>query len=361
MLGAGLAGSALAWQAHRKGWEVALIDRQDAQSSSRVAAGLVTPITGSRGASSWRWKEFFPAAFEFYQQIECTTKRSFWHVAPALHIYKSEAERDLYRKRWITDVCRQQAEKITVVELETHQGKYQGIQAPFGLCEFQPAARIDTLEYIGATQEYFDEHKAFFSNNIQCDQDIVVESSEAVLVPSLNLRGKRIAFCQGYAARENSYFSELPLHPARGDILTIENSDVACQQIVHGNAWLVPVGYQRFLVGATYDRFALHDHVDSDNEDAVRFRTELAARWESMVDEPTSRRSYRIVEQRSAVRPASYDRHPLIGVHDKHPNVYCLNGMGSKGTLMAPGLADMLIGAMQQQPIESSLVWSRRK
>ena len=49
-----------------------MIDRLDAQSSSRVAAGLVTPVTGSRAAASWRWNEFYPAADLFYRHVEQT-------------------------------------------------------------------------------------------------------------------------------------------------------------------------------------------------------------------------------------------------------------------------------------------------
>ena len=73
VLGAGLAGTAIAWQAHFRGWSVALIDRLDPQTSSLVAAGLVTPVTGSRGAASWRWDEFYPIAENFYLRIEQTT------------------------------------------------------------------------------------------------------------------------------------------------------------------------------------------------------------------------------------------------------------------------------------------------
>ncbi|MFY7875920.1 MAG: FAD-dependent oxidoreductase, partial [Pirellula sp.] len=52
MVGGGLAGCAVAWQAHFRGLKVLLIDRQDPDSSSRVAAGLVTSITGTRAAAS---------------------------------------------------------------------------------------------------------------------------------------------------------------------------------------------------------------------------------------------------------------------------------------------------------------------
>ncbi|MFM7974104.1 MAG: FAD-dependent oxidoreductase, partial [Pirellula sp.] len=53
VVGGGLAGCAMVWQALRRGLNVALVDQLSPQSSSRVAAGLVTPITGNRLALSW--------------------------------------------------------------------------------------------------------------------------------------------------------------------------------------------------------------------------------------------------------------------------------------------------------------------
>jgi glycine/D-amino acid oxidase-like deaminating enzyme len=69
----------------------------------------------------------------------------------------------------------------------------------------------------------------------------------------------------------------------------------------------------------------------------------------------------KILEHRIGVRPASYDRHPLIGSHPKHRNLLCLNGLGSKGSLMAPFLAERILEwILDGTPIESPLLWNRR-
>jgi glycine/D-amino acid oxidase-like deaminating enzyme len=62
------------------------------------------------------------------------------------------------------------------------------------------------------------------------------------------------------------------------------------------------------------------------------------------------------------VRPATYDRHPLVGVHREFPRFMCLNGLGSKGSLMAPGLAALLLDCIEHDlPIEKALRYDRKE
>jgi glycine/D-amino acid oxidase-like deaminating enzyme len=349
----------MAWQAHFRGWAVALVDRLDPETSSRVAAGLVTPVTGSRGAASWRWNEYYWPANRFYRSTERKTGRSFWGIAPTLKIFANQQECDLYGERWLNPKPEPDEAEIHASLIATHRGS--GLLAPFGACSFEPAARLNTQAYLEATKEYFDSLGAFWIADISGDQEINVLHSNEVAVESLDVTAKRLVFCQGIQARTNRFFNRLPLHPARGDILQVESPMVNSDLVVHGSVWSVPIGAQQYLIGATYDRLALHNRVDDWDEDAMRFRSQLMLRWESMTQGTFSTGEHRMVAQRAAVRPASYDRHPLLGQHDEYDNLYCLNGLGSKGTLMAPHLAVQLLDAMEGKEIPRPLIWNRRK
>jgi len=361
VLGAGLAGSAVAWHAHWRGWSVAVIDRQDVQSSSRVAAGLVTPITGSRAAVSWRWDDFYPEANLFYPRVERVSNSSFWCVEPALRAFRSESERELYERKWLQLESPTNRDSIRASLLT---GSVPiGLKAPYGMCCIGPAARLDTCVYLSATRRFFESLNAFHFCNLDCETDIFIDSlstTHTVTIPPLQLAAKNIVFCQGIAARENNFFANLPLHPARGDILEVQSSGVDCDHVLHHDAWFVPIGQHRYLVGATYDRFKSDPAAPSELQ-ADRFRSELMQRWESVVSGTFESGQHTVLGQRWAVRPASYDRHPLMGVHDLHSNAFCLNGLGSKGTLMAPLLAIKIIDAMTGAAIEPSLLWSRRR
>ncbi len=341
---------------------VAIIDRLDVQTSSRVAAGLVTPITGSRVAASWRWNEFYPAANLFYRQVERTVGAALWQVEPALRVFHNQAERELFEGKWIGQ--NSDAESVSIGVEWISEPNTSGLKALCGMCSMKPAARLNTLAYLAETQRFFEANGAFYRFDLQCDSDIVFEplSTEyTVNIAALRLAGKWIAFCQGIAARENRFFADLPLHPARGDILLVKSPGVACDRVIHHDAWAIPMGEQRFLVGATYDRVSLQDPAEPSDEKNSRFRDELMQRWESLTEGSFQGGQHTVLEQRWAVRPASYDRHPLIGPHDEHANAFCLNGLGSKGTLMAPRLAEMALDAMAGAPIDPSLSKSRRK
>jgi len=48
ILGQGLAGTAIAWRLWERGLPFLIVDRDEPVTSSKIAAGLLTPITGMR-------------------------------------------------------------------------------------------------------------------------------------------------------------------------------------------------------------------------------------------------------------------------------------------------------------------------
>src|SRR5215207_7859388 len=144
IVGQGLAGTALAWALLRRGRRVLVLDREGA-SSSRVAAGLITPVTGKRLARSWRWDELYPTAVAFYRSIEAETGAAFFHQRPALRLFADEAERDEFRRR----------ESTVLSGLVRPAEMPEWFAAPFGGFEMPDAARLDVPRYLDVSREYF--------------------------------------------------------------------------------------------------------------------------------------------------------------------------------------------------------------
>ena len=69
IVGQGLAGTALAWELIWRGRDVLVVDAGEAVTSSKIAAGLVTPITGQRLALGWRVDERLAAARPYYERV----------------------------------------------------------------------------------------------------------------------------------------------------------------------------------------------------------------------------------------------------------------------------------------------------
>ena len=60
--------------------------------STRVAAGLINPITGKNFEPSWRIAEFYPQAIAFYRSLEQEFGETIWHPLPVLRLASSEKE-----------------------------------------------------------------------------------------------------------------------------------------------------------------------------------------------------------------------------------------------------------------------------
>ena len=70
IVGQGLAGSLLALELEKRKKNVMIIDNNPSVSSSKVAAGLYNPITGSKMIKTWLADELFPNLSKYYQDLE---------------------------------------------------------------------------------------------------------------------------------------------------------------------------------------------------------------------------------------------------------------------------------------------------
>ena len=101
ILGLGLAGSALAWRLHWAGQRILLIDRGESVTASRIAAGLITPITGRRMTRADDFDLLLNEAETFYRQVETTTGQQLLDKQPAVRFFLSDEERTLFlTDRW---------------------------------------------------------------------------------------------------------------------------------------------------------------------------------------------------------------------------------------------------------------------
>src|SRR5262245_23458931 len=139
IVGQGLAGTTLAWQLSRRGLRVLVLDREGGGSASRIAAGLITPVTGKRLAKSWRYSELFPAAGAFYRSLEAETREAFFLERPAVRLFADEAERAEFERR---------AESMLagLVRRDPEINR-EWFDSPLGGFEMPHAARLDVPQY----------------------------------------------------------------------------------------------------------------------------------------------------------------------------------------------------------------------
>ena len=57
---------------------------------------------------------------------------------------------------------------------------------------------------------------------------------------------------------------------------------------------------------------------------------------------------YKIIDQTAGVRPTVKDRRPLVGVHPTYSNLAILNGLGTRGVMIAPTVAKQLFHHLEK-------------
>ncbi len=92
IVGQGLAGTAIAWNLYERGTSFLVVDECASSTSSRVAAGLITPVTGQRAATCWEWSQASHEAAEYYRKIEQYLGMTFYRTQSAVRLFQNEAE-----------------------------------------------------------------------------------------------------------------------------------------------------------------------------------------------------------------------------------------------------------------------------
>lgn len=298
IIGQGLAGTCLAWELWKRGVEFSLVDR-GAGGSSRVAAGMVNPITGKNFEPSWRIAEFLPDALDFYAEVEARIGRKVWHPFPVLRLAGSDKEwRKILTKLDAPDVAPWVAGEVAVPD------------GWAGAVEVRGGGRLDTRAFLDGSRELFEKLGVFHVGEV---------SMEGV---ACEIR------CEGAAGLLGGRFG--PHRCAKGEILTLRAAGWDESRIrIGAGGWLVPQGGGVFKLGSTYE----WDELDELPTEKGRLRVEEIA---SRLGGGT----FEVIGHDAGVRPILRRSQPLIGPVDG--GGWMFNALGSKGTLYAPGMAARL-------------------
>ena len=177
------------------------------------------------------------------------------------------------------------------------------------------AARLDVPRYLDASRDYFREGR----------------------VPRGRSRSRgefaagTVIICRGFAPDADPWFGSIPFNAAKGEILTVRIPGLAEDRVVHRGVWLAPVGSDVFRVGSTYTWEPL------DALPTPEGREEIETKLRAFLKVP-----YEVLDHRAAVRPVIDAGYPVLGRHPERPQLAYFNGLGSKGSLLAPFFADQL-------------------
>ena len=299
IVGQGLAGSCLAWEFFQRGIPFEMVDNGHG-GSSRVAAGMVNPITGKNFQPSWRIEEFHPQAMAFYTSLEAELGARFWHPLPVLRLASSE-------KEWRKIAGKLDSAQVSPWLQSTNVPTPEGFA---GAVELKGGGRVDTSAFMEATRRFFTD----YGNHSISDHDTSLPHPRRIL-------------CEGSLGLLNN---QLGRHRcAKGEILTVRADWPETHIRIGAGGWLVPIGAGVFRIGSTYEWDELNElPTDAGRERIIGIAEKLGGS------------TFEITDHVAGIRPILRRSEPLIGKNAAGDWVF--NGLGSKGSLYAPGMARML-------------------
>ena len=147
---------------------------------------------------------------------------------------------------------------------------------------------------------------------------------------------RHIVFAEGFGMHSNPYFNHLPLDGTKGELLIIKAPKLDLNVIVNTSVFILPLGNGLFKVGATYN------WEDKTSIPTAEGKQELIDRIKEILN-----CDFEIVSHFAGVRPTVKDRKPLIGTHNIFKNIHVLNGLGTRGVMLAPTQAKVLFESIE--------------
>ncbi len=326
IIGQGLAGSIIAWQALLTDKSVCVIDPCPAFNASKVAAGIIDPIAGRRYSQAWNAHIVLPYLATFYPKIEAITGQTYYYKKPSLRFFTSLEDRLLWEKKHTYPRL------IRYFNTPPQASFHPDITPPYYGVEATESAYLDTKKFLQDTQTLLRSKKMFIQDHFDRSKLQLTDTG----CHYNHITAKFIIFCEGYEVSNNPLFNWLPWNHSKGNILTATCS-LPETHILHYGKWILPTHTHEFRIGATYATD--FTHTDPDPE-AKTILLETLSTW---IKTPLT-----IIDHQAAVRPISIDNRPIIGPHPQHPRLVIFNAMGSRASSLGPYYSEQLLSHLEK-------------
>ena len=334
IVGSGLAGIAFAETVlqHNKSF---IVFENNSQNSTRIAGGLYNPVILKRFSEVWNAKLQLELADSFYASIEKKLSVQFDFKIPIYRKFFSVEEQN----NWFNASDKPNLAPFLSTTI-VHK-KFKGIDAPFGYGEVLQAGYVNTVALLNHYHEYLKNLNLLASATFDYKEIQIFESH----IEYQNITAKHIVFAEGFGMHSNPFFNYLPLDGTKGELFIIRAADLDLDVIVNTSVFILPLGDTLFKVGATYN------WKDKTNVTTVEGKQELIDRIKEILT-----CDFEIVEHFAGVRPTVRDRRPLLGTHPKQANLHILNGLGTRGVMLAPALAKDLYDFIENgKPLDKTI------
>lgn len=333
IVGQGLAGAILAWVLLKRGLSVLAVD-DGRVSASRVAAGLLNPVTGQRLVKS-AGAEVLLSARRCYLELSRALGRRYYYPAPMLRVLRNAAEAEAARRRLARPEYR--------AYLSGWTPRYPGLTAPFGVLRQEETGFLLTAPLLDDLAAYFQRRQVYR----RADFEHAELRAEGRGLRWRDVYCRFAVFCEGYRAMENPWFARLPFQLAKGEILSGATDARLAWRILNYGHWCIPQPDGGFKTGATFTPFSGDLSPDPNAESLLR--ADLLGVCPGLAP-------LRMFARHVGVRAASLDKQAFAGAHPSHDSILIFNGFGARGGLSIPWCAEKLANWMiYSQPLPAAI------
>jgi glycine/D-amino acid oxidase-like deaminating enzyme len=322
IIGQGIAGTVVSFILSQQQIEHVVIDNPNTNTSSQIAAGIVHPITGRRLAIAPQYNVALQEARILYEEMSKQFGHTFFEQKKILEIYADVKHRNDWLSRSADDDC-------AILQCsEIQQSALQNISALHG-------AMCIAMGHFLKIKLLLDSYKNFLTSEKKIRTEKFNYTSLQFKDENIfynDAKYSHIIFCEGSAASLNPFFPTLPFHLCKGEILDAHIPELTEEYIINKSIYILPMGDHFFKIGSNFE----WDF--KDDKPTSKIRQELESSLQTII-----KCNYEIINHQAAIRPTVKNREPICLWHSRYKNIGILNGLGTKGALLAPLLAKKLL------------------
>ena len=307
-----------------------IVFEDDSQTSSLVAGGVYNPVILKRFTPVWNAKAQLEIALPFYKNLEEKLNIKIDEKFVIKKSFKSIEDQNM----WFEALDKPKL--VDYLDPKLDNKNYNGVIADFSFGNVKEAGRIDTKKLVESYRDYLRDNQLIRFENFKHQELIFAEES----VNYKAIKASKIVFCEGFGIKENPYFNYLPLNEAKGELLTIHAPELNIDFLLKSTLFVMPLGKNLYKVGATFN------WKDKTSNPSQEGKEELVEKLKKVINVP-----YKIVDQTAGIRPTVAGRRPLVGIHPKHKSLLVLNGLGTRGVMIAPTVAKNLFNHIENDEV----------
>lgn len=320
IVGQGLAGTVLSYYFLQNKISHKVLDNGHRTAATLAAAGLINPITGRRYVKSWMIDDLLKEATSCYAGLEKLLSIPLLKEVDIIRSILNLTQENEWNQSttrpgyelYTSDDCDLESYEKIIASRHSYRRIKKGLQV-----------NISSLVV---------EYRQFLADNeMLIESDFQHDNFNAEGLPS-NLYGESfdaVVFCEGYKAIDNPFFNDLPFQPAKGEAFEVELDNIDTNLVLRDDIFLIPLRENIFWSGGGYEWDT------EDDQPSEEFYDKWSEKLTNLLSVP-----FKILNHKAGIRPSVKGRRPLIGQHPNYERLFIFNGLGTKGTSLAPYFAN---------------------